>query len=511
MSYSLVWLKRDLRWQDHAAMSAAARNGPFACLYVIEPGLWQQPDMAASHYHFIVESLRSLYAALRAMGGQLLILHGDIISVLNALYDHSPFHTMHSHEETGNGWTYERDRQVAVWCREKNVQWQEHRQFGVVRGLRDRNRWQTAWETEMAKPLQTLPESLQWQKLPFDVQVPAAAALGLHQADPPSRQPGGRQQGLQALNTFAEERCMQYRGGISSPLSAPTACSRISPYLSYGCISMRETVQSVRRLLLKLPEQESRQRGGLQAFQSRLYWHCHFIQKLESEPEIEFQPMHRGYTGLREDGWNPLHFQLLTEGRTGWPLVDACVAMLRETGWLNFRMRAMLVSVAAYPLWLHWRDVGCWLATQFVDYEPGIHWSQMQMQSGTTGMNVPRIYNPLKQARDHDPHGRFVRRWLPAMRKVPDSWLFEPWKMPPVMQQQLGFTLGQELPQPPVELEQATRLAKQRLFAVRGQPEVRAAKAAVIEKHGSRVSRTDKPKRKPRQTLPEVVQASLFE
>ncbi len=95
----------------------------------------------------------------------------------------------------------------------------------------------------MAKPLQTLPESLQWQKLPFDVQVPAAAVLGLHQADPPSRQCGGRQQGLQVLNTFAEERCRQYRGGISSPLSAPTACSRISPYLSYGCISMRETVQ----------------------------------------------------------------------------------------------------------------------------------------------------------------------------------------------------------------------------------------------------------------------------
>lgn len=511
MSYSLVWLKRDLRWQDHAALSAAAAQGPVACLYVIEPGLWQQPDMAASHYHFIVESLRSLYAALRAMGGQLLILHGDMISVLNALYEHSPFHTMHSHEETGNGWTYQRDRNVAAWCHEKKVRWEEHRQFGVVRGLRDRNRWQSAWEAEMAKPLQTLPEQLQWQKLPFDVQVPAAVDLGLHQPDPPLRQRGGRLQGLQVLNTFAEERCTQYRGGISSPLSAPTACSRISPYLSYGCISMRETVQRVRQLLLNIPEHESRQRNGLNAFQSRLYWHCHFIQKLESEPEIEFLPMHRGYTGLREGDWNAEYFALLKAGRTGWPLVDACVAMLRETGWLNFRMRAMLVSVAAYPLWLHWRDVGCWLATQFVDYEPGIHWSQMQMQSGTTGMNVPRIYNPLKQARDHDPHGKFVRRWLPAMRKVPDSWLFEPWKMPPLMQQQLGFTPGQELPQPPVELEQATRIAKQRLFAVRGQPEVRSAKAAVIEKHGSRASRADKAKRQSRKALPEIVQPSLFE
>jgi hypothetical protein len=106
---------------------------------------------------------------------------------------------------------------------------------------------------------------------------------------------------------------------------------------------------------------------------------------------------------------------------------------------INFRMRAMLVSVAAYPLWLHWRPVGLWLARQFLDYEPGIHWPQMQMQSGTTGINVPRIYNPVKQARDHDPHGHFVRRWLPALRQVPDTWLFEPWRMPEAMQLRLGL------------------------------------------------------------------------
>jgi deoxyribodipyrimidine photo-lyase len=243
-------------------------------------------------------------------------------------------------------------------------------------------------------------------------------------------------------------------------------------------------VQETRLFAARLPASASRHRAGLQAFISRLYWHCHFIQKLESEPALEFHNLHRGYDGLREDDWNPAHFAALTAGRTGWPLVDACAAMLRETGWINFRMRAMLVSVAAYPLWLHWRPVGLWLARQFLDYEPGIHWPQMQMQSGTTGINVPRIYNPVKQARDHDPHGHFVRRWLPALRQVPDSWLFEPWRMPEAMQLRHGLRPASTAA-PPVDLDAATRLAKQRLFALR-RPEIKSAKAAIVEKHGSR-------------------------
>jgi deoxyribodipyrimidine photo-lyase len=108
------------------------------------------------------------------------------------------------------------------------------------------------------------------------------------------------------------------------------------------------------------------------------------------------------------------------------------------------------------------------------------------MQSGTTGINVPRIYNPVKQAQDHDPHGHFVRRWLPAMRKVPDSWLFEPWRMPLELQIRYGVTVGHDIAMPLVDLEQATRLAKEKLFGLRSQPAVREAQAAIVEKHGSR-------------------------
>ena len=367
--------------------------------------------------------------------------------------------------------------------------WREHAQFGVVRALKSRAVWQAHWEAHVGAPRWPVPQPGELRFAPLPLQqhaVPDPQALGLAPWQPPHRQRGGRAVGLSVLDSFLTDRCAQYRGGISSPLSAPQACSRLSPYLTYGCLSLREVVQATRLQYTRLSDEEGHHQRGLTAFVSRLHWHCHFIQKLESEPELEWRNLHRGYDGLREDDWNADHFDALVQGRTGWPMVDACVAMLRETGWINFRMRAMLVSVAAYPLWLHWQPVGQWLARQFLDYEPGIHWSQMQMQSGTTGINTARVYNPIKQAQDHDPQGHFVRRWLPAMRRVPNAWLFEPWRMPSAMQAQHGVRVGSDIAQPLVELDVATRQAKSRLYALRAQPDVKAAKAAIVEKHGSR-------------------------
>ena len=504
MSYGLVWFKRDFRLADHGALAAAARRGPVLCVAIVEPALWAQPDAARQHYEFMLESARALHGELRRCGGRLHLLVGEAVEVLDRLHAAAPFAELISHEETGNGASYARDRAVAAWCRTHGVRWQEVAQFGVVRRLADRDRWQAHWEAHVTAPQAVLPEppALRFAPLPASLhaadaapwpapaaivaaRAPEARALGLDPFQPPARQRGGRQAALEVLASFLDGRSAHYRGGISSPLKAPTACSRLSPYLAWGCLSLREVVQVTRARIAALPDGE-RRRAGLSAFISRLYWHCHFMQKLESEPALEFRNLHRGYDGLREADWKPAHFDALVAGRTGWPLVDACVAMLRATGWVNFRMRAMLVSVAAYALWLHWREVGLWLARAFLDYEPGIHWSQMQMQSGTTGINTTRVYNPIKQARDHDPQGVFVRRWLPALRRVPDTWLFEPWRMPDSVQARCGVRVGEDIAQPLVDLEAATRAAKARVHALRAQPEVRAAKAAIVERHGSR-------------------------
>jgi deoxyribodipyrimidine photo-lyase len=220
---------------------------------------------------------------------------------------------------------------------------------------------------------------------------------------------------------------------MSSPESGEYACSRLSAHLAYGSISLRSVHQAVeersRRLRALRADGEDIGRDWLQSlasFGKRLRWHCHFIQKLESEPRLEFENMARAYDGLREADFDLAKFDAFVAGKTGYPMVDACVRSLEKTGWLNFRMRAMLVSFASYDLWLHWRPTALFLARQFVDYEPGIHYSQVQMQSGVTGINALRIYSPTKQLRDQDPEGRFVRRWVPELEGVPLEHLAEP-------------------------------------------------------------------------------------
>jgi deoxyribodipyrimidine photo-lyase len=464
--------------------------------------LWQQPDVSLQHFEFIRECLQDLEIQLRVRGGALEIHVGELTEVLTKIWQISPFQGLHSHQETGNGFTFTRDREVGKWCQSHGVHWGEYLQFGVVRALKNRNTWQASWQKHMEGPLEVLPQIQCWEaplssKLILNSAVhyltPSEMQAPQHlKHNPPLRQRGGRSAALKTLNSFLKQRSIWYRGGISSPLSAPDACSRLSVYLSYGCLSLREVVQATNEELLQTSPDANRKKSGLTAFMSRLYWHCHFVQKLESEPEIEWQNMHRGYDGLRESEFNEDYFNALRDGRTGWPMVDACVIMLRETGWLNFRMRAMLVSVAAYPLWLHWRPVGEWLATQFLDYEPGIHWSQLQMQSGTTGINVTRVYNPIKQAQDHDQKGFFVRKWLPHMRQIPDRWIFEPWKMTQEVQKNIGTYVGKDIPEPLVDIVMATKSSKNRLYARRNLPEIRDGKKSVIDKHASRARRAER-------------------
>ena len=279
---------------------------------------------------------------------------------------------------------------------------------------------------------------------------------------------------------------------MSSPVTAADSCSRLSAHLAYGTISIRQVYQVLedRQALLRRSRKAGKSTGAwltsLASFSKRLHWHCHFIQKLEDEPALEFRNLARAYDGLRENDFSDERFIAWQQGQTGYPLIDACMRCLAETGWINFRMRALLVSFASYHLWLHWRPTALFLAKQFVDYEPGIHFSQFQMQSGTTGINAIRIYSPVKQVQDQDPGGTFIRRWVPELSQVPDIYLAQPELMPAHEQKAAHCELGVDYPLPIVEQVSALKSARDKIFSVRSTGSARKEAQTVYKKHGSR-------------------------
>lgn len=484
----VVWFKRDLRLHDHAPLAAACEQGSVCALYIVEPELWAQPDTSERHWLFIRESLIDLRKSLQALGADLVIKVGAAVEVLDTLHAEHGITSLWSHQETGNGWTYARDIAIGKWCKLQQVPWHEKRQFGVVRGLASRDGWAGQWSRFMNAEIVPTPEQIECVDIKSD-QLPTSADLNVTDDGCEDRQHGGRARGLRALTTFLRERGRYYSREMSSPVTAFMSCSRLSPHLAYGTVSIREVYQALeyRRETLKHlpPEDTYGWARSLSMFSARLRWHCHFIQKLEDEPRLEFENAHRAYDGLRPEPINHTLFTAWAEGRTGYPFVDACMRALIKTGWINFRMRAMLMSFACFHLWLHWRETSLHLARLFTDYEPGIHYNQCQMQAGTTGINTVRIYSPIKQSMDQDPEGEFIKRWVPELQDCPEEEIHTPWE----------FSSGvYNYPDPIVDEKMARTEARDRIYAVRKQKTHRAEAEKIVKKHASR-KRTSRKKK----------------
>ena len=471
---AVVWFKRDLRLHDHAPLATAQVFDQTLALYVIEPEWLQSAECDPRHVEFALGCVAALQNDLAAIGLPLIVRVGSMPQVLNDLRREFGFTHLFSHEETGPGWSYTRDKAVAAWCRQRNVEWTQSPQTGVVRSLRTRAGWAAAWARRMNAPQATLNggfKAAQGLRASTPCALPTLRELGLLQTGQ-ALPPAGERAARATLDSFLSGRGRDYRRALSSPITAADGCSRLSAHLAFGTISMRHIHQATETTIRNTGDQSLAY--ALRGFASRLRWHCHFMQKMEDEPAIEWRNFSRSHDGLRpgdgvcETAWNSAHFEAWCEGRTGYPMVDACMRQLRATGWINFRMRAMLVSFAAYHLWLHWREPGVFLARQFLDFEPGIHWCQMQMQSGTTGINTLRIYSPTKQASDHDPLGHYVRQWVPEI----DT----PFYAKPVVDERVELAA-----------------AKQRLYGLRKVAEVRTEANAIQQKHGSRKSGLPRP------------------
>ena len=480
---NIVWFKRDLRVEDHEALIKATERGSVLPLYILEPDLWHQPDKSHRHYCFLKECLCELDQSLKSLGQKLIIKVGSAVDILEKINKNHNIQALFSHQETWNGWTYERDKSVKRWCKSHNIPWHEPVQNGVIRRLHDRNGWAARWYHQMKQPTVRNSSRLKLVEESSDT-LPTHTELGLRDDLLNYQQKGGRCEGLKLLHGYIYERGEGYTKEMSSPVTAFDSCSRLSAHLAFGTLSIREVFHACER---RNKEIKLMPRGGkgkwpsaMRSFSGRLRWHCHFIQKLEDEPRIEFENMHPVYDSLRKQNFNDSYFKAWKFGLTGYPMVDACMRALTATGWLNFRMRAMVMSFASYHLWLHWRKPALHLAKMFIDYEPGIHYSQVQMQSGTTGINAIRIYNPIKQGVDQDPKGIFIRQWIPELCNMDKAFIHFPWRAESQMN---GY------PTPIVDEKTARKAAADQLYGLRKNNVThKEAAQKILRKHGSRKS-----------------------
>lgn len=459
----IIWFRRDLRVHDHAALAAAAASGGRVIpLYIFEPGDWSQSEHSRRHFDFVSEALKELHTALQLRGAGLTVRTGNAIDVFAEIHRRYGISAIHMHAETGLPGASAQRQSVTRWARNAGISLREQPQNGILKGNVLQGRWADHWQNFMSRPRITAPETLPAMEIPAG-EFPLAGDFRLGPDDCPHRQRGMRAIGVESLRQFLD-------GRLPSSLDID---SILSPHLAFGTVSVREAWQAARRARETCNlNGDAAQATLIGNFMSRLQWRCHCIQKFD-----DLTATARQYPGPAAGSANaPLNSsagnddpRLIAwiEGRTGFPLLDACMRSLRETGWLSFKMRSAVMAFAAHHLWLGWEVFSGRLAPLLTDFEAGVLYTQARLEATFAGPGSPEITNPVQQSQELDPEGRFIRRWLPELSALPAEWLHAPWEAPGGVLSNCGIVLGQTYPMRIIDHVAAADTARARILSIR--------------------------------------------
>jgi len=491
----LHWHRTDLRVEDNPALDRATelarqRETTVQPVFVFDPRFYGDESLACDgRIEFIHECLASLREQYRERGSELTLLHGDPIDRFGALLDDEEIeldrlcYTRHPTARYGA----HRDGRIEAQL-ESDIDVEAVREGAIVfdarqRGIDSRDGWAEGCEAYLTgEPYPALGSEVlasETDVIESDVTIDEIEARYDIESAKRSVPRGGHRAARRRLDWFTRAKVMdRYPGGISPPAEAEQRTSRLSPYLRFGVLSARQVYRA------------SVERAGAERarelFESRLFWNRHFRQKLADNPTLTEEAVNPVLQGLfaSDEQRDPELIGAWKEGRTGFPMVDASMRALVETGWLNFRMRAMVASFFGYILKQWWKGGADFMYYHLIDADPAINYAQWQMQCGLVGCHPNRIYNPRKQARENDSEGEFIREYVPELRDLQTEFLARPERAPLHVQRECGVTIGNrseaDYPYPVVDFEREAAAAREqfgkladRARAALDDPEVR--------------------------------------
>lgn len=449
---TVVWFRRDLRVEDHPALAAAAERGQVVCLFVPDPQLLgRRHHDCPPRLRFLRAGLDALDAALRERGGRLVVRGGDPHRVVPLVAAEAGADRVHATREiTPLGRT--RDRRVHDALRDSGVRFV--RFDGDLLAAPEGLPGPAGAGYRVFTPFYRA-----WLKAPVPEHVPAPEHLdgpdlasegtgALPAGDPPL--PAGPDAALTRLDAFISSQDVDYYRD-ERDLVADDTTSRLSPYLRFGMCTAAQIGRAIG---------SERMAPGRDAFWRQVAWREFFHHLMWWRPEAARLSLQEQFRDLAWDD-DPAHLEAWTRGMTGYPLVDAAMRQLADSGWIHNRARMVAASFLVKDLLVDWRRGESVFMRGLVDGDPASNnggW-QWVASTGTDAAPYFRVLNPIRQARRFDPEGVYVKRHVPELRRVPEEHIHEPWLMDPELQRRIQCRIGVDYPAPIVDHLERQRIA----------------------------------------------------
>jgi deoxyribodipyrimidine photo-lyase len=458
MTRAIWWIRRDLRITDNQALASALEHAKEVIpAFILDQRLLTSDYAGSKRVSFLLEGLRYLEADLQARGSRLILRQGDPRQELAALMAESGAELVFAEQD------------VSPYARHRDARVAQHVPLNLVTGLTVHPPG-SILKANGAPYTVFTPFSRSWKAMP----LPGADAIltapqviltptGLpSQPVPtvPALPPGvpflpGEAEAQRRLRHFVggvQPAIHNYAEGRNRLDLAGT--STLSPYLRFGMLSARQAAVAAREATELAPNAQARK--GAQIWLNELIWREFYVAILFHFPAVRGQSFRPEYDRI---GWDndEKAFTAWCEGRTGYPVVDAAMRQLAQTGWMHNRARMIVASFLVKDLLIDWRWGERWFMQHLVDGDPAANNGGWQWTAGTGTDAAPyfRIFNPVLQGQKSDPQGAYVREWLPELARVPDRFIHQPWTMPKEDQQKADCRIGRDYPPPIVEHAQA--------------------------------------------------------